>query len=376
MKCFYCFKPFKPAELKMRCGNSMCRSVEDPVHQEYLGSSIRYMNKVIFDQAKLGSLKGSCPDCSSPAATLVCPHCHNEIPKEMINANITVISMIGVSGVGKTHFVTVLLKRALNNLARFGVSTRRLGEQTFRRMDENYNKYLDSETPLVIPRTVTAMANAEIKYPWIFVLDRRKKGIFGSSLNSTYLVIYDAAGEDFLSSDLINTNVASIAESDGWVFLLDPLQFPRLRQKLPQTMRPDAVSDQTAAIERAYNFVRGKNNDSVVKKPVAMTMTKIDVLETCLADIPAHIFRNRNYMTPTDMEGIAQSDGVIRRLIEENMQDNFVSQVDNYFQRGMFFGISALGRAPEDGRLINGLKPLRLEDPILWLLSVLNRWNF
>jgi len=68
----------------MRCGNSMCRSVEDPVHQEYLGSSIRYMNKVIFDQAKLGSLKGSCPDCSSPAATLVCPHCHNEIPKEML----------------------------------------------------------------------------------------------------------------------------------------------------------------------------------------------------------------------------------------------------------------------------------------------------
>jgi len=42
----------------------------------------------------------------------------------------------------------------------------------------------------------------------------------------------------------------------------------------------------------------------------------------------------------------------------------------------MFFGISALGSAPEDGRLINGLKPLRVEDPILWLLSVLNRWNF
>lgn len=353
----------------------MCRRVEDTIHQGYLGSSIRYMNKVIFDQSKPGSLKGDCPECSKPAATLVCPHCHNEIPKEMVDANITVVSMIGVSGVGKTHYVTVLLKRALNNLARFGISTRRLGEQTFRRMDENYNKYLDSDTPLVIPRTVTAMANTEIKYPWIFVLDRRRKGIFSSSLDSTYLVIYDAAGEDFLSADLIHTNVANISESDGWVFLLDPLQFPRLRQKLPQNLRPDAVSDQTAAIERAYNFVRSKKNTSMIKKPVAMTMTKIDVLETNLPDTPAHIFRNRNYKDPADMEGISQTDGVIRRLIEENMQDNFVSQVENYFQKSMFFGISALGSSPDEGRVINGLKPLRLEDPILWLLSVLKRWN-
>jgi hypothetical protein len=220
------------------------------------------------------------------------------------------------------------------------------------------------------------MANAEIKYPWIFVLDRRRKGLFGSSLKSTYLVIYDAAGEDFLSSDLINTNVASIAESDGWVFLLDPLQFPRLRQKLPKHLIPDSVSDQTAAIERAYNFVRSKYSASVVKKPVAMTMTKIDVLETCLQDVPAHIFKNRNYKNPTDMEGITLADGVIRRLIEENMQDNFVNQADIYFAQGMFFGISALGSSPEDGKLINGLKPLRLEDPILWLLSALNRWKF
>lgn len=353
----------------------MCRTVEDPVHQEYLGSAIRYLNKVTFPQYNAGTYSNKCPECSKSASTLVCPHCHNEIPKEMINAKITVVSLIGVSGAGKTHFVTLLLKRALSSLTRFQYSTRRLGEQTFRRMDENYNRYLATDTPEVIPRTVTAMANADIKYPWIIVLDRRKKGLFGRSLSSSYLVIYDAAGEDFLSADLITTNVASIAESDAWIFLLDPLQFTRLRQRLPSHLLPDAYSDQSAAIERAYNFVRSKYNKPVVSKPVAMTMTKIDVLETALPEIPRHIFQNRTYMQPQDMDGVDLSDGVIRRIIQDYMQHNFISQVDNYFSKSKFFGISALGSSPEAGRLVNGLKPLRLEDPILWLLTTLKRWS-
>lgn len=359
----------------LRCGNGSCR-VEDPILQEYLGTPIRTREPLVFLQDRGKLFRGNCPKCSKPGNTLVCPHCHNEIPKEMINANITVISLIGVSGVGKTHFVTLLLKRSLSNLARFGISTRRLGEQTFERMDNNYNKYLASETPGVIPRTIGASTDTSIRYPWIFVLDRRVRRFFRGALKSVYLVIYDAAGEDFLSSDMINANVASIAESDGWVFLLDPLQFPRLQQELPKHLIPDAVSDQTAAIERAYSFVRSKKNDSVVTKPIAMTMTKIDVLETCLQDIPGHIFKNRNYKSTTDLEGIDLADGVIRRLIEDNMQNDFISQVDNYFSRSKFFGISALGSPPEGGRLVNGLKPLRLEDPILWLLTALKRWDF
>ncbi|MDY0151480.1 MAG: hypothetical protein RBS43_04325 [Candidatus Cloacimonas sp.] len=376
MKCFYCFKRFEPESLMLRCGNTMCRNVDDPVHQEFLGSTIRYMNKIIFNQQKGLKYKGSCPECSKPATTLVCPHCHNEIPKEMINANITVVSLIGVSGVGKTHYVTMLLKKSLNNLARFGVATRRLGEQTFRRMDENYDKYLASETPLAIPRTVTAMANTQVKYPWIFVLDRRIKSFLFDTLVSNYLVIYDAAGEDFLSADLIGTNVASIAESDGWIFLLDPLQFPKLRHKIPECYKPDSMSDQKAAIERAYGFVREKTNTSLVEKPIAITMTKIDVLETCLNDVQHSVFENRPYKNPTDLEGIERDDGIIRGLISDNMEDEFSNWVDAYFKNGMFFGISALGSSPEGGRLVNGLKPLRLEDPILWLFATLKKWKF
>lgn len=82
------------------------------------------------------------------------------------------------------------------------------------------------------------------------------------------------------------------------------------------------------------------------------------------------------YKNPTDIEGIDLADGVMRRLIEDNMQNNFITQVDNYFSRSKFFGISALGSSPEGGRLVNGLKPLRLEDPILWLLTALKRWDF
>jgi len=357
----------------------MCVQVEDPVHQAYLGSSIRYLNKIIFDQKQGSKFEGNCPKCSKPAKTLVCPHCHNEIPFEMIDANIAVVSLIGVSGVGKTHYVTLLLKQALNNLNRYGISVRRLGEQTFKRLDENYDKYLTAENPSVIPRTVTAQANTEIRYPWIISLDRKRRSLFSQSFKSIYLVIYDAAGEDFLSADLIHTNVASISESDGWIFLLDPLQFPGLRNRLPPDQLPDAVSDQSAAIERAYNYVREATKAKIVKKPVAMTMTKIDVLEPNREDfgLPARIFRHRENTDPTKMheKDITDGDGIIRSLVTKYMDGNFITQTDTYFKIGRFFGVSALGSSPQEGMIVNELMPLRLEDPILWLLTALKRWK-
>lgn len=378
MRCFYCFKDISRSDLKLRCTYDSCPGgkVDDDVHKQYLNSQkpIR-LGKVFEKKDSLYEDKAyGCPDCGKEAI-FICPHCHNEIPSELINKEVTVISLIGGSGVGKTHYLTMLFYKVLNSLPD-QVTTRRICDKSYEKIQNDYNRYIKNYE--VIPRTVSASADYIIRYPLIIALERRKDSLFTRKKKSIYLAIYDAAGEDFLNNSLIKTNVGSIQHSDGWLFLVDPLQFPYFQNSndIPSESLPDTCSDQTAILERAISIMQNGKNQNLIEKPIAFTLTKLDVLEKYFKEESRLLVQKRIYKTINDMSGIDITDGLVKRIVTKFIDRDFITKANTYFSKNKFFSISAVGSTPKDGHIKQGFMPIRLEDPLFWILTTLKRSTF
>jgi hypothetical protein len=61
-------------------------------------------------------------------------------------------------------------------------------------------------------------------------------------------------------------------------------------------------------------------------------------------------------------------DGEIRTHLHEWENPALLTQVSHGFARSGFFGVSALGGAPGAGGKLEEIKPMRVLDPLIWLL--------
>lgn len=74
---------------------------------------------------KMDSMPDSanCDKCGHTSYTVICPHCHNMIPKEMVEHKGYIISIIGARSSGKTNYITVLI----DQLRKYGSKLGNLG---------------------------------------------------------------------------------------------------------------------------------------------------------------------------------------------------------------------------------------------------------
>lgn len=59
------------------------------------------------------------------------------------------------------------------------------------------------------------------------------------------------------------------------------------------------------------------------------------------------------------------------RMWDEN---NFVDNIKHFYKNAKYFGISALGSAPDSSNKIASVKPYRVLDPLVWLLHEFGFW--
>ena len=281
------------------------------------------------------------------------------------------ISVIGPKASGKSHYISVLIQSALKSRfpREFGASARFLSDLT----KDTYNSVLHDPVYFMhrtIPPT-RAKANNDDLIPLIYNLS-----ISGETIT---FVFFDTAGEDLKRQDTIMAYNRYIGLSDGLVFLVDPLQFPRVNERLQYPNKPPKVGNQvTDVYESVINSIRTIGQIKSSKKidsPIAIAFTKADLLlrdpypgedrDVLLGKDSSVLVERRK--GGYDQENFDQVSNEVENYIDYVTEGHMNTLTKNNFKRYKYFAMSALGSDPKNG-VIDNLSPMRIEDPVIWLL--------
>ena len=119
--CPYCFETFDQSDVMFRCTNSLgCARVKDSALTKYWGAAPE--EGLSFKPGfSLGNILGGvpksakCPKCNRATSSLVCPHCHNQLPRRLVEKKGYIISIIGSTSSGKTNYIATLINQLQAN---------------------------------------------------------------------------------------------------------------------------------------------------------------------------------------------------------------------------------------------------------------------
>jgi len=379
--CPHCFETFERSEVMFRCTNPRCKKTEDKVQTSFWGS--RRDNFPAFAgkggfASLLGKMPdyGVCPECGDKSYTVICPHCHNRVPKQMVKNKGYIISIIGARSSGKTNYITTLINELIHNGHNLGNIGTVASAASDRPEDNTQQRYI-RDFYNVMYRDKRLPAQTQIsdsnKIPLIYELGQKGK-------TPIYLVFYDTAGENFNDYNKIAENVSYIKHSDAILFVLDTFCVPYVHEKLSHAGNiPPIEQPFDTIVSNLMTYFNDRVDSSTraehQKKPMALTFSKIDAIlsneplfENC--SIPGmSMMRNSSFL---DGSGVSlddidsMSDG-LRAALQAWGESNFVDSIERFYSNVKYFGISALGGMPE-GETIQNLRPYRVLDPLVWIL--------
>lgn len=370
--CPYCFEQFKLKETPFRCSSPPARCKPEP-------DAVR--ERVWEDPAPLGRvLDGSsgfrresrCDACGQTSRKRLCPHCHMELPHTMGYSRNLIFAVIGAKAAGKSHYLAVLIQQLRKEIGPdLDMLLTPLDDATIRRYREDFYEpvYEEGQT---IRGTTSALANRRVQMPLVYSLTFTRIR-FGRRFiaGSVTLVFFDTAGEDLNDSDVMNTVNKYIYRSNGIILLLDPLQLPRVRDRLDGRVHlPDRNTETAEILARTINLVlngRKLAPDAMIATPMAVAFSKFDAVGD-LIDPQFQLLADSDHRSGYDIQDFEAVNSEMQALLEDWSDQPIVHEVRTRFKRFGFFGLSALGCNPGNDQRIPRVLPRRVEDPFLWLL--------
>ncbi len=387
--CPYCFEENDLYKIKFRCQNDpmKCAPEVDDVYGNFRNTGSVPMPKV-FDipntKGNFSSMKDymkfelpkklPCPHCKEKSQLRICPHCHSELPYTIGDYKDLTIAVIGAKEAGKSHYVAVLIKQIQNQISQaFNANLQPINDETINRYREDfYNPiYRNKE---IISATRSARTQFSTRVPLVYSLSFVEKDWLKREkiANVSTLTFFDTAGEDLDSEELMRTENKYIYNSQGIILLIDPLQIPEVRHTLEgKGMNlPNQNTESEDIISRVAMLIRkakGLSQETLIKIPIAIAFSKIDALNNLIdASSPLKYESNHNgHFNFSDFESLNTE---MSELLREWSGQYIIQQVKTNFAYYGFFGLTALGANPHDGTKIVRIRPLRVEDPFLWLL--------
>jgi hypothetical protein len=377
--CPYCYDAFAEGQIEFRCSGRpsptgrTCSRVRDPVIEARHGYTAPLPPAFKADGRKP---RATCPTCRDETSYRLCPHCHSQLPVHFGKATSRLIAMIGARESGKTVYMTVLLHELIRRVgARFDAAVVGCDDQTRSRFTADYEQRLYGAGEL-FATTRSAGTTAGYVAPLVFRFTTERPRRLRSPLpEHSLLSFFDTAGEDLRSQATVDTNVRYLASADGIILLLDPLQMPGARgfarqgTRLPSlgggVDRPMDVLGRVTDLLQAEQGGQGR-----VKKPIAVSFSKLDAFW--------HSFPPGTPLRRVPSDGPAfdaaeslEVDAYLRALLHQWGGAEMDQLLSHDYERHRYFGVSALGDSPTpDNRLSGGgVRPYRVADPFLWLLS-------
>ncbi len=351
--CPYCFKRWSTRVAAFRCTS------RDAEHGD----------RVVTHTGRLGrafAVKPGKPvrcDCGAPTRR-VCPECHANLPQRFADAPSRSLALIGTKASGKSHFIAVVLHELEHRVGpRYRGSLTALDDATRDRIDRDLHPRL-YEHGVVLDATRSARGAAATSEPLVTRLT-----VAGEASN---LVFFDAAGEDLQSLEVLEREGRYVTQPDGLILLVDPLQIAAVRDELAGVVElPEATADVYTMLGRLGGMIRearGIAPGKPIDVPLAIAISKVDALAGLLP--PNHpVFALPRHDGSFDRDVARDISEAMRAEVVGWVGERLDTHLREEFADYAFFGVSALGASPVDGRLQNGVAPLRVEDPVLWLLD-------
>ena len=311
--------------------------------------------------------KAQCMKCTAAKKSVFCSIANKEIPSDFMTGENLSVALIGAKASGKSNYIGALVHEIQKKMtAAFNCTVNLVCSEESKQF---YNDFY-YEPLFKAGRVVEATSQDDVP-PLIFPLrfmDHKNR-----ITKVAAMTFYDTAGENLDSTDQLLINNRYIPNADGIILLLDPLQVPAIREKLEGKIKlPAQNTDVVEVLNRVVQNIREvKNVKGTIKTPLALAFTKIDALEefdvlkedSCLRTESEHLKRGVFVKTDFDSVNIEMQD------VLENWLDAELVQAMKNFEKFAFFGVTALGGVPNGEKLVSGIKPRRVLDPLLWLLA-------
>jgi hypothetical protein len=357
LRCPYCWKPIERTALLRRCPERCAGG----------GQTMEYFP----------STATACPHGDEPSAARFCPHCRKRVEHDYLATPGRIIATIGSSDSGKSTAIGVLIKELRDRVGDElgGMTTELVGDASRDRYREVFEKPL-LEEGRTLARTDSVRAAQRLD-PLLFMI-RRPRGVAWWNRHrivANMNVFYDTAGEDVLRETSMGPLVSYLDAADAIVFVLDPLQVTSVRRSVGDASAlPDAASNQVDILARTAELLRerrGQRSTDRITTPLAVVLTKTDALPDLLPAGCALTRPGTHDGAYDEADGRYVHDEVRAVLSEWTDGRRLLDAVERTFPDHRFFGVSALGTSPASRTDLaeGGIRPLRVEDPMLWLLA-------
>lgn len=366
---------YNPADDVLRVKAYRRRVIDpsDSAHQKYLkqqsnGGYFIYDDQGMVTQIELQN--------GEKCNRRVCRHCHNPLPDNYGKNTVKFATIIGITGAGKTVYLSQLLRRMRTYAVKAGLSAivNNTGVRTF--LENNIvaaNEALPGSTPAT-----------RFQQPLFYemVRDAKEHG----KVTETF-VLYDVAGEVFKESSLVNKFAPFVEHADGAIVLIDPMQFEVVSGVMNNG---SALDEPTTVMDAIYNIVSHGNANEKCQIPFAVCLSKADTqaVQRVLSD-------DLRRMLLDDVRGIRGDTGSNLPLFNAADYNPILNELYDFIQSNegvlaqhmqtnyssyAYFAFTALGCDVCEGTRPNGDKyqypvgpvlPKRVEEPLLWLFHKL-----
>lgn len=396
--CPFCFEHFTNVDAYCQCtnneidlsGNYKCARVIDTKYCEHWGVTIESNRCFKSKKSLFASVPQptACPECGKVSNVFVCPHCHNIIPRGMIEEGAEIISVIGAPDSGKTVFFTSLMHemRAHSHWCKLSVTP--LTEVLAPGTPTTAQKHREFEVKLFEDHGILDQTDETDKYvPLIFRLST-KKASDPKKGKTIYLVFYDTAGESFNKDVNSMRNIKYLRESSGVIILIDPYSVKKLRNDLRKCKDSEKAKDKDATkiITQLTNLKDAEGSSAMKDTYVALTFSKIDaVINGLVNNAKPNPFselklENNSSFLKTKKYDLEKTQLISDELIEVSRENwdlgSMYTDLTNQFDENKlcYFAVSSLGSSPDDDT-VEEYTPYRVMDPLIWILHKLGGFD-
>jgi hypothetical protein len=334
---------------------------------------------MIFEIASTNSLATRkehimlCPFCLADLQprTTVCTSssCQRQLPLEYVTCHSSwwarhhqpaIVSVVGFRGHGKTVYLASLYYVLQNTVVRAWDAFYRQGltMKSLKMLYENLSllkkRKLPDSTQLVFPEP-----NIDRLYKIPHFGDRT-------------LLVYDPPGEafDLIEDDSLQRFAGFVKHSKCVLFLIS------LTDMMSEFGSAEGVAGEMDRLLERYNLGMTEMRAPSKAQHLIVVYTKADRPLSDI-DFPDEIIK---YLEKSEVETLhdmrsylstmKQNSSVLKKFTSDVLNAHaFINNAKDHFKDTEFCAVSALGSEPVDGNLAERIAPLRVIDPLLWVLE-------
>lgn len=306
----------------------------------------------------------------------VCPHCHNPLPLQYGKHPVSFISVIGVTGAGKTVYISQLLKH-ISEYAPF------INQAALFNSDHETNFIEDNKVEMYedLPNSTS---EGTFSQPMFYTFLTKEN----ETIISRTIVIYDIAGEDCQDATKMARFADYINYSDGIILLIDPLQLGWINNSDQSDNFRYTIQAPQAVLTTIYNATTRAITE-LSNKPIAVCISKSDAFVDIIPEAINDIEGVRDQITG---EYCSKFNASKYNLLEEQLKkaipDELKITLSTQYKYYNYFAVSAIGgpvkeepvfdKSGNPVMLDNGRpkmrsypvippSPIRIAEPLFWI---------